>query len=44
MSRQAFLAPLLILVGAALLILTAGAEIIAATSAWLSGAGESPPR
>jgi diguanylate cyclase (GGDEF)-like protein/PAS domain S-box-containing protein len=42
MSRPAFLAPLLILVGAALLILTAGAEIIAATRAWLSGAGELP--
>ena len=42
MSRQAFSAPLLILVGAALLVLTAGAEIIAAASAWLSGAGELP--
>ncbi|HEV3007814.1 MAG TPA: GGDEF domain-containing protein, partial [Burkholderiales bacterium] len=42
MSRPAYLAPLLIIAGAALLILTAGAEIIAATRVWLAGEGELP--
>jgi diguanylate cyclase (GGDEF)-like protein/PAS domain S-box-containing protein len=42
MSRQPFLAPLLILVGAALLILTAGAEIVLTMRAWLAGGGELP--
>jgi diguanylate cyclase (GGDEF)-like protein/PAS domain S-box-containing protein len=36
------LAPLLIVVGAVLLILTAGAEIVAAIRDWLDGAGELP--
>jgi diguanylate cyclase (GGDEF)-like protein/PAS domain S-box-containing protein len=40
MSRQAHLAPLLTLVGAALLVLTAGAEILSAAHGWL--AGEAP--
>jgi diguanylate cyclase (GGDEF)-like protein/PAS domain S-box-containing protein len=42
MVRPAFLAPLLIVVGAILLILTAGAEIVSALRAWLAGAGELP--
>src|SRR5262245_4894118 len=42
MSRPPFLAPLLIIVGAALLIITAGAEIVGAARAWLAGEGELP--
>jgi diguanylate cyclase (GGDEF)-like protein/PAS domain S-box-containing protein len=42
MARPAFLAPLLIIAGAALLILTAGAEIATATRAWFAGEGELP--
>ncbi len=42
MSRPAFLAPLLIIFGAALLILTAGAEIAAAVRLWLLGEGALP--
>src|SRR5919106_574793 len=42
MARPAFLAPLLIIFGAVLLILTAGAEIAAATRVWLAGEGELP--
>jgi diguanylate cyclase (GGDEF)-like protein/PAS domain S-box-containing protein len=42
MPRPPFLAPFLIIVGAALLILTAGAEIILAMRVWLAGAGELP--
>jgi len=42
MSRHAFLAPFLIISGAFLLILTAGAEIVAATAVWLAGEGELP--
>jgi diguanylate cyclase (GGDEF)-like protein/PAS domain S-box-containing protein len=37
MPRQAHLAPLLTLVGAALLVLTAGAEILSAAHGWLAG-------
>jgi diguanylate cyclase (GGDEF)-like protein/PAS domain S-box-containing protein len=37
MSRQAHLAPLLALVGAVLLVLTAGAEIFVAAQDWLAG-------
>src|ERR671915_14066 len=36
------LAPLLVIFGAALLILTAGAEIVLATRVWLAGEGELP--
>jgi diguanylate cyclase (GGDEF)-like protein/PAS domain S-box-containing protein len=39
---RVLLAPLLIIAGAALLILTAGAEIVAATRIWLLGEGELP--
>jgi diguanylate cyclase (GGDEF)-like protein/PAS domain S-box-containing protein len=42
MPRPPFLAPLLIIVGAALLILTAGAEIAEATRAWLKGRAALP--
>jgi len=42
MARPGLLAPLLIIVGAALLILTAGAEIVAATRVWLAGEGPLP--
>jgi diguanylate cyclase (GGDEF)-like protein/PAS domain S-box-containing protein len=42
MARPALLAPLLIIAGAALLILTAGAEILSATRVWLAGEGELP--
>src|ERR671919_2266051 len=42
MARPAFLAPLLIIFGAVLLILTAGAEIAAATRVWLAGEGPLP--
>src|SRR5262245_46763048 len=42
MARPAFLAPLLIIVGAALLIVTAGAEIAAATRVWMAGGGPLP--
>jgi len=42
MVRPAFLAPLLIIAGALLLILTAGAEILSATRAWLAGEGALP--
>ena len=42
MPRPPFLAPLLIIAGAVLLILTAGAEIAGALRAWLAGAGELP--
>ena len=42
MPRPPFLAPLLIIVGAVLLILTAGAEIADALRVWLAGAGELP--
>src|SRR5262245_50915234 len=42
MSRSLFLAPALIIAGAGLLILTAGAEILSATSSWLAGEGELP--
>ena len=42
MPRTPFLAPLLIIAGAVLLILTAGAEIAAAVRVWLDGAGEMP--
>ncbi|MGH8733734.1 MAG: diguanylate cyclase domain-containing protein, partial [Burkholderiales bacterium] len=42
MPRVPFLAPLLIIAGAALLILTAGAEIATATRVWLAGEGELP--
>ncbi|MCD6043726.1 MAG: hypothetical protein K0R40_3329, partial [Burkholderiales bacterium] len=42
MSRPVLLAPLLIIVGALLLILTAGAEIVAATRMWLAGEGALP--
>jgi diguanylate cyclase (GGDEF)-like protein/PAS domain S-box-containing protein len=42
MARPAFLAPLLIIVGAGLLILTAGAEIVAAVRVWLAGEGSVP--
>jgi diguanylate cyclase (GGDEF)-like protein/PAS domain S-box-containing protein len=42
MPRSPLLAPLLIIVGAALLILTAGAEILLAVQIWLAGQGELP--
>jgi diguanylate cyclase (GGDEF)-like protein/PAS domain S-box-containing protein len=42
MPRPPFLAPLLIIVGAVLLILTAGAEIADALRVWLAGAGALP--
>src|SRR5574341_1226307 len=42
MPRPTFLAPLLIIFGAALLIVTAGAEIIAAMRAWMAGDGPLP--
>ena len=42
MARPRLLAPLLIIVGAALLILTAGAEILLAVQVWLAGQGELP--
>src|SRR5919106_6670805 len=42
MPRVPFLAPLLIIAGAALLILTAGAEIATATRVWLLGKGALP--
>jgi diguanylate cyclase (GGDEF)-like protein/PAS domain S-box-containing protein len=42
MPRVPFLAPVLIIAGAALLILTSGAEIAAAARAWLAGEGELP--
>jgi diguanylate cyclase (GGDEF)-like protein/PAS domain S-box-containing protein len=42
MPRPPLLAPLLIIVGAALLILTAGAEIAEATRAWLKGRADLP--
>ena len=42
MSRREYLAPLLVILGAALLILTAGSEIALATRVWLTGAGELP--
>lgn len=42
MARPSFIAPLLIIVGAALLIVTAGAEIAAATRVWLAGEGPLP--
>jgi len=42
MPRPPFLAPLLIIVGAVLLILTAGAEIADALRVWLAGAGDLP--
>jgi diguanylate cyclase (GGDEF)-like protein/PAS domain S-box-containing protein len=42
MSRPLFLAPLLIIFGAALLTLTAGAEIAAAVRLWLAGEGALP--
>jgi diguanylate cyclase (GGDEF)-like protein/PAS domain S-box-containing protein len=42
MARPAFLAPFLIIFGAALLIFTAGAEIVLATRVWLAGEGELP--
>jgi diguanylate cyclase (GGDEF)-like protein/PAS domain S-box-containing protein len=42
MGRHAFLAPLLIIFGAVLLIFTAGAEIAAATRVWLAGEGDLP--
>ena len=42
MSRHTFLAPFLIISGAFLLILTAGAEIVAALAVWLAGEGELP--
>jgi diguanylate cyclase (GGDEF)-like protein/PAS domain S-box-containing protein len=42
MALRAFLAPVLIIAGAALLILTAGAEIAEATRIWLKGGGPLP--
>jgi diguanylate cyclase (GGDEF)-like protein/PAS domain S-box-containing protein len=42
MSRHAFLAPVLIIAGAALLIMTAGAEIAALVGSWLAGEGDLP--
>src|SRR5918992_3438876 len=42
MARPLLLAPLLVIFGAALLILTAGAEIVLATRIWLAGEGELP--
>jgi diguanylate cyclase (GGDEF)-like protein/PAS domain S-box-containing protein len=42
MPRPPFLAPLLIIVGAALLILTAGAEITEAVRAWVKGRAALP--
>lgn len=42
MARPAFLAPLLIIAGAALLILAAGAEIVSAVRIWLAREGELP--
>jgi diguanylate cyclase (GGDEF)-like protein/PAS domain S-box-containing protein len=42
MPRVPFLAPVLIIAGAALLILTAGAEIVRAAGVWLAGEGELP--
>src|SRR5688500_15841545 len=42
MPRPPFLAPMLIIAGAVLLILTAGAEIAAAFRAWAAGAAELP--
>src|SRR5688572_316253 len=42
MPRPPVLAPLLIILGAALLILTAGAEIAEATRAWLKGRADLP--
>src|SRR5688500_14486189 len=42
MPRPPFLAPMLIIAGAALLILTAGAEIALALRMWLDGVGELP--
>jgi diguanylate cyclase (GGDEF)-like protein/PAS domain S-box-containing protein len=42
MARPAFLAPFLIITGAALLVLTAGAEIVSAMRIWLEGDGELP--
>ena len=42
MPRPPFFAPMLIIAGAALLILTAGAEIALALRMWLDGVGELP--
>ena len=42
MARPPFLASILIIAGAALLILTAGAEILAAMRPWLAGEGKLP--
>src|SRR5262245_23993288 len=42
MPRPRVLAPFLILLGAALLILTAGAEIVLGVQTWLAGEGELP--
>ena len=42
MARPVYLAPLLVIFGAALLILTAGTEIWLATQIWLAGEGELP--
>ena len=42
MARPLLLAPLLVVFGAVLLILTAGAEIVLATRIWLAGEGELP--
>jgi diguanylate cyclase (GGDEF)-like protein/PAS domain S-box-containing protein len=42
MARPTFLAPLLIIAGAALLIFTAGAEIVTGVRVWLEGDGELP--
>jgi PAS domain-containing protein len=42
MPRPPFLAPMLIIAGAVLLILTAGAEIALALRMWLDGVGELP--
>jgi diguanylate cyclase (GGDEF)-like protein/PAS domain S-box-containing protein len=42
MPRPPFLAPLLIIVGAVLLILTAGTEVVGGMRAWLAGNAELP--
>src|SRR3990170_2869729 len=42
MPRPPFLAPMLIIAGAVLLIFTAGAEIVLALRMWLDGVGELP--
>ena len=42
MPRSVVLAPILVIIGASLLILTAGAEIVLALRVWLAGEGDLP--